>query len=316
MTDTHSPRAVPERRVAAVRRFNRFYTRLIGALDAGHLESPFSLPEVRVMYEIAHRERPTATELARELALDAGYLSRMLRALEERGLLRRDPSERDARRSHLALTRKGRGAFARLDARASDAIGVLLAPLSDGEQRRLVEAMEAVERLLGDGEPRAAPIRLREHRPGDMGWVVHRHGVLYWREYGWDERFEALVARVVADFIEHFDPERERCWIAEREGEIVGSVFLVRHPEEEGAAKLRLLLVEPSARGLGLGRRLVSECTRFARRAGYRKISLWTNGVLTAARAIYAREGYRLVRSETHNHFGPDLVAETWELEL
>ncbi len=297
--------------VAAVRRFNRFYTRRIGILNEGHLRSPFSLAEVRVLYELAHRD-----ELAQELDLDAGYLSRILRRFQTQGLLARTPSAADGRQSHLRLTDAGRETFTALNARSSDEIAAMLAALSPAEQRRLVEAMRAIERLLGArAEPRT-PYVLRPHQPGDIGWVIHRHGALYAQEYGWDERFEALVAEIAAKFIRDFDPRRERCWIAERDGESVGSVFLVRHPDAEGVAKLRLLLVEPSARGLGIGTRLVDECVRFARRAGYRTITLWTQSVLHAARRIYEHAGFRLVREEPHTSFGHDLVGETWEMTL
>ncbi|HKG92903.1 MAG TPA: helix-turn-helix domain-containing GNAT family N-acetyltransferase [Gemmatimonadaceae bacterium] len=305
-----------EEPVAAVRRFNRFYTRRIGALNEGLLRSPFSLTESRVLYELAQRDRPTATELGRELGIDAGYLSRILRDFERRGLLEREPSPADARQSHLGLTSAGREAYAEIDRRSSDEIAAMLGALPPDDRRRLLGAMRAVETLLGDADaaPDAPPYTLRSHRPGDIGWVVHRHGVLYWQEYGWDERFEALVAAVVAEFVQKLDPARERCWIAERGGEIVGSVFLVRQTDE--VAKLRLLLVEPSARGLGLGRRLVDECIAFARAAGYRRITLWTNSVLTAARHIYEQTGFRLVRAEPHTLFGPEQLGETWEKEL
>jgi DNA-binding MarR family transcriptional regulator/N-acetylglutamate synthase-like GNAT family acetyltransferase len=303
-----------DRHVEVVRRFNRFYTRRIGVLQEGHLESPFSLTEGRVLYELAHRDQPTATELGEELHLDAGYLSRILRRFEKGGLVRRTPSKADGRQSLLRLTRRGRAAFAKLNARAHDDMRAMLGDLPATRQRRLVEAMRSIESLLGGPAEAAPPYRLRSHRPGDMGWVVHRHGVLYFQEYGWDERFEALVADVVAKFIKHFDPQRERCWIAERDGEIVGSVFLVAHSKT--VAKLRLLLVEPSARGVGLGHRLVDECVRFAREAGYRKITLWTNSVLHAARRIYEKAGFTLVHAEPHQSFGHDLVGETWELQL
>ncbi|HEU4641834.1 MAG TPA: bifunctional helix-turn-helix transcriptional regulator/GNAT family N-acetyltransferase [Gemmatimonadaceae bacterium] len=306
--------------VAAVRRFNRFYTRQIGVLDEGHLDSPYSLAEVRVLYELAHRNAPSAAELARDLRLDAGYLSRLLRSFEERALIERDPSPTDGRRSHLRLTDAGREAFAPLNARASEEISALLAPLSDAERRRLLEALREVEVLLGGAADRVtgerAPWLLRAPRAGDLGWVVQRHGVLYAREYGWDERFEALVAGIVAHYVEHLDTARERCWIAERDGENVGSVFVVKHPEREGVAKLRLLLVEPSARGLGIGQRLVDECIRFARQAGYHTLMLWTNSVLVSARRIYEGAGFRLVHEETHRDFGPELVGQTWSLDL
>lgn len=304
-----------DRRVAAVRRFNRFYTRRIGALGEGHLSTPFSLTEARVMYELAHRDGPTATDVGRELGLDAGYLSRILRGFGARGLVEKRPSDADARRSVLALTPAGRAAFADLDARAADDVRAMLDGLSDERRRRLAEAMRAVEELLDPpADPDAPPYTLRPHRPGDMGWVTYRHGALYWREYGWNEEFEALVAEIVAEFIRGFDPARERCWMAERDGEIVGSVFLVRATDE--VAKLRLLLVEPHARGLGLGRRLVDECVGFARQAGYRRITLWTNHPLVAARAIYQKAGFRLVAQAPHHSFGQDLVGETWELEV
>jgi DNA-binding MarR family transcriptional regulator/GNAT superfamily N-acetyltransferase len=308
------PASVPDRRIAAVRRFNRFYTRQIGLLQDGYLDSPFSLTQVRVLYELAHRDATSASELSRELGIDAGYLSRILRGFERIGLIHREASDSDARRSILRLTEQGREAFAPLDARSQEDIGAMLGGLSDPEQARLVEAMELIERLLGPrGEPKV-PYVLRPHRPGDMGWVVLRHGVLYAREYGWDERFEALVASVVADFIKQYDPRRERCWIAERGGEPVGSVFLVKGPES--VAKLRLLLVEPEARGLGIGKHLVDECVRFARSVGYRTLTLWTNSVLVAARHLYEQAGFRLINSEPHHSFGHDLVGETWELEL
>jgi DNA-binding MarR family transcriptional regulator/GNAT superfamily N-acetyltransferase len=303
-----------EQRISIVRRFNRFYTKQIGLLGEGYLETPFSLTEARVLYELAHRERPSATELARELALDAGYLSRILRGFERRRLLTRTPSKSDGRQSHLALTARGRAAFAPLDQRSREDIGAMLARLSPDAQRRLIEAMRAVEAMLGGAPDRKPSYLLRPHQPGDMGWVVHRHGALYAHEHGFDERFEALVAGVVAKFVEGYDPRRERCWIAEKDGEIVGSVFLVRR--SRSVAQLRLLLVEPKARGLGIGERLVAECIRFARQAGYRKITLWTNSVLRAARRLYQAAGFRRVHREKHRSFGRSLVGETWELAL
>lgn len=303
-----------QQHVAAARRFNRFYTRHIGVLDEGHLESEFSLAEVRVMYELAHRDGPTATELARDLALDAGYLSRILRGFRKRGLLDRERSRTDGRRTHLRLTRRGRATFAALESRAADDVARSLRPLGPGDRQRLVGAMRTIESVLAPEASSEPTITIREPRPGDLGWVVHRHGALYWEEYGWDERFEALVARVAADYVQQRDPARERCWIAERGGEIVGSVFLVK--KSATVAKLRLLLVEPSARGLGVGTRLVDECIRFAREAGYRKITLWTNSVLLAARRIYERAGFELVLAEEHESFGHKLTAETWEKRL
>ena len=303
-----------EERVAAVRRFSRFYTKQIGVLHEGYLGSPFSLTEGRVLYELAHRDRPTATELARALDLDPGYLSRILREFERRGLLSRKPSEVDARQSHLALTRRGQDAFAPLNTRSRDEIGAMLTALPEADQPRLLEAMSTIETLLGGGAPTRAPYLLRPPHAGDMGWVVHRHGVLYAQEYGFDERFEALVASVVAKFVDDFDARRERCWIAERDGKAVGSVFAVK--QSDTVAQLRLLLVEPEARGLGIGERLVAECVRFAASLGYEKMTLWTNSVLVAARRIYERAGFRLVRSEPHRSFGQDLVGETWERDL
>lgn len=304
--------------VAKVREFNRFYTRLVGALDEGHLHSSFSLAEMRVLYEIAHSPGPTATDLARDLRLDQGYLSRMLRGFERRGLVERVPSPSDARRNHLQLTSKGRSTFAELNTRASQAVADVLAPLADREQRELLDSMRTIESLLGSrpATDPAVPFILRPHRPGDMGWVVHRQAVLYAQEYGWDETYEALISRILADFIDRFDAKRERCWIAERNGEIVGSVFLIKHPERTGVAQLRLLYVERAVRGLGIGRRLVRECTEFARQTGYKAITLWTNSVLTSARKIYEAEGYRLLAENPHHSFGHDLVGQTWELEL
>ena len=303
-----------EARVDAVRRFNRFYTRRIGVLQEGLLQSPFSLAEARVLYELTHRDAPAAAELGRDLGLDAGYLSRILRGLRRRGLVGRRPSASDGRRSLLGLTRRGRAAFATLDERSRLEVGAMLEALPPGGQGRLVESMGTIERLLGGAPRAAAPYVLRAPHPGDMGWVVHRHGVLYAQEYGWDERFEALVAEIVARFVKTFDARRERCWMAEADGEVVGSVFLVR--QSRSVARLRLMLVEPRARGMGIGTRLVGECIRFARQAGYRKITLWTNSVLRAARHIYERSGFRLVHEEKHHSFGHDLVGETWDLKL
>ena len=301
-------------RVDAVRRFNRFYTRQIGLLGKGYLESPFTLAEVRVLYELAHRDAPAAAEIGKALGLDAGYLSRMLSSFRKRGFLTRHASEQDARQSRLSLTEKGRAAFGALEAKSEAAVSKMLEGLPPAEQTRLTGAMAAIENLLGEPTEPKAPYLLRTHQPGDMGWVIHRHGVLYAQEYGWDERFEALVAKIAAEFIQKFDPKRERCWIAARDGAIVGSVFLVRKTER--VAKLRLLLVEPAARGLGIGARLVAECVRFARQAGYRKITLWTQSILDAARHIYHQAGFRMVKRERHRSFGQRLVGETWELTL
>ena len=301
-------------RIEAVRRFNRFYTRQVGALGEGHLDTPFSLTEARVVYELAQRETATATELGQELGLDAGYLSRILRGFHERGLIDRRPSETDARQTRLSLTAAGRAEFAALDAAARRDVGAMLGALPDAEQQRLVGAMHAIEGLLGARTEPREPFILRPPNPGDLGWVVQSHGALYAREYGWDARFEGLVAGVVGDYVRSFDPARERCWIAEVDGWNAGSIFLVRGTDE--VAKLRLLLVEPAARGLGIGRRLVDECIAFAREAGFRRITLWTQENLVTARRIYQNAGFRLAATEVHNNFGVDLTAETWEMDL
>lgn len=304
-----------ERRIATVRRFNRFYTQKIGVLNEGLLRSPFSLAEARILYELCARDQTTATELGNELGLDAGYLSRILRSFEARGLVTRRRSAADARQNLLVITARGRKAFAPLDRGSRAQIRRLLGTLPAAAQNRLVAAIDEIETLLGGrSEIGREAYVLRPLQPGDLGWVVHRHGALYAREYGWDERFEALVAEIAAQFVNNYDPKHERCWIAEKDGSAVGSVFLVRH--SPSVAKLRLLLVEPSARGLGIGRRLVEECVRFARRAGYKKITLWTQSILTTARAIYRRAGFRLVAKERHRSFGHSLVGETWELAL
>jgi DNA-binding MarR family transcriptional regulator/GNAT superfamily N-acetyltransferase len=308
------PKQPSPEQIAGVRRFSRFYTRQIGLLDEGLLESEFSLTEVRVLYELAHRCGLTAADLGRDLGIDRGYLSRLLKSFEARGLIERTPSEGDGRQAHLALTEAGREAFAPLE-RASDIqVAAILSTLSPGERETLVRAMGTVERLLAGGPKLDTSYILRPHRVGDIGWIAHRQGLLYAQEYGWDETFEALVAEIAAAFVKSFDPEWERSWIAEREGEIVGSVFLVRHSDE--IAKLRLLYVELSARGLGIGRRLVEECIGFARAKGYRTLTLWTNDVLTAARGIYQSAGFRLVKEEAHHSFGKDLVGQNWDLDL
>lgn len=303
-----------ERQVAMMRCFTRFYTRRVGVLQEALLQSPFSPTEARVLYEIAQADDTTATALGRELGLDPGYLSRILHSFHERQLIERRPSARDARRSLVRLTAKGRRAFVELDRSSSEETTALLGTLEPGTRRRLLDAMTTIEQVLGRGEPDRVPYLLRTHRPGDLGWVVYRHGVLYAQEYGWDERFEALVAQVVARFVDSFDARRECCWIAERNGENVGSVFLVQ--QSRTVAQLRLLLVEPSARGLGIGRRLIAECTRFARQVRFRRIVLWTNDVLKAARHLYESEGYRLISEERHSKFGPEITGQTWELEL
>jgi DNA-binding MarR family transcriptional regulator/GNAT superfamily N-acetyltransferase len=301
--------------VDAVRRFSRFYTRRVGALRAGLLGSPYPLPEARLLYELGSRGTCSASDLGRDLDLDAGYLSRLLQSLKRRGLLAARRAADDARRSELSLTARGRKAYAQLDSRSREEAAGMLGGLAGGERERLVGAMKTVESLLerkppaGDGN-----ITLRPHRPGDIGWVVSRHGALYAAEYGWDERFEALVAEIAAKFIQQFDPARERCWIAEVAGEPAGCVFLVK--DSSTTAKLRLLIVEPRARGHGLGRRLVRECIGFARDKGYRKLVLWTQSNLAAARAIYKSEGFKLSKTEKHASFGVKLTGEYWELKL
>jgi DNA-binding MarR family transcriptional regulator/GNAT superfamily N-acetyltransferase len=303
-----------EQRIAAMRRFTRFYTRQIGVLREGLHASPFSLTQARVLYELANRSAPTAADIARDLGLDAGYLSRILRGFAQRGLLARTRSPSDGRETHLTLTPAGREAFAPLDRGSHDEIAAMLGPLSARAQARLVEAMATVEQLLGARSKATPPYLLRPHQVGDMGWVVGRHGALYAQEYNWNMEFEALVAEIVAAFVRNFDPRRERCWIAEVDGAPVGSVFLVKQSDEVG--KLRLLLVEPQARGMGIGARLVAECIRFARLSGYRTLTLWTNDILVAARRIYQAAGFRLVQEEKHHSFGHDLVGQNWELDL
>ena len=303
-----------EQRVEAARRFNRFYTRTIGVLREGAYRSPFSLTEVRVLYELAQRDRPTATALGRALGLDAGYLSRILRGFERRGLVARTRSPDDGRQSHLSLTVQGRRVFAPLNARSRAEVAGMLGDLAPAAQERVVGAMQTIERLLAGRPEGPVAWRLRPPEPGDLGWVVHRHGALYAREYGYDQEFEGLVAGIVADFVRHYDGKRERCWIAEQAGEIAGCVFLVK--QSATVAKLRLLLVEPSARGSGLGARLVDECVRFARAAGYRKLTLWTQSELVAARRLYRAAGLRVVRRVRNRSFGKALVSETWERVL
>lgn len=300
-------------RIEAVRHFNRDYTRRIGVLREGLLDSPFSLTQARVLYELAHREEPTATALGQELGLDAGYLSRILSAFARRGLVARRPSKTDGRQSHLRLTPRGRQVFGKLDAASANEVRGLLAPLSAADQDRLVSAMRTIEDVF-DSAKATRSLRIRAPRPGDMGWVIHRHGEVYDQEWGWGAGFEALVAEIVVKFMADRDPRRERAWIAELDGQRVGSIFLVARSKT--VAKLRLLLVEPSARGFGVGQRLVEECIRFARRAGYREIVLWTQSILDPARHIYAKAGFELVGQEPNHEFGQGLTSETWSLKL
>jgi DNA-binding MarR family transcriptional regulator/GNAT superfamily N-acetyltransferase len=300
---------------ARFRRFNRMYTRFIGTLNEGLLNSEFSLAESRVLYEIANRDTPNASEIAAELGLDPGYLSRLLRKFEEKGLLRRRASGEDGRSATLHLTARGRAAFNRLNAMSNEQAESILADLAPGARMELLRCVGAIEDILANTKERK-PFVLRPHRVGDMGWVVYSEGLGYALQFGWDESFEALVAKIVADFIASFDPKRERCWIAEIDGQHAGHIFLVKHPSEPDTAKLRLLYVERSARGLGLGEALVTECLRFARTAGYKKVVLWTQSMLSAAHRIYQRAGFRLVKQEAHHSFGHDLVGQEWELEF
>lgn len=298
--------------IAAIRSFNRAYTRRIGLLNRGLLNSEFNLVEARILYELAHRDRPTAAELADFLALDAGYLSRLLAGLTKRGLLRREPSKADGRAMALGLTSAGRTAFAELDRRSKREVADMLEGFSSGRRRKLVQAMTTVETLLNsDVTPRP---RIRTHEPGDLGWIVERHGAIYARDYGFDATFEALVAEIAAKFLKEFDPARERCWIAELDGERVGSVMLVKHGDE--IAKLRLLLVEAEARGMRLGRQLVETCIAFAKAVGYREITLWTNSILDEARGLYESLGFVLVKEAPHHSFGRHLVGQDWTLSL
>ncbi|HKY94946.1 MAG TPA: MarR family winged helix-turn-helix transcriptional regulator [Kiloniellales bacterium] len=314
MTEAAIAETALAERIAAVRRFNRFYTRRIGVLTRYLNQSRFSLSEARVLYELNNREAPTASDLARDLGLDAGYLSRILSRFEREGFVRRTRSAADSRQSHLHVTAMGRATFAPLNEQSRREVGALLAPLDEHRQREVVQAMERIERLLAAPAEAEKPLTIRTHRPGDLGWVVSAHGRLYAEEFGWDQSFEGLVAEIVAKFQANLDPARERCWIAELGADRVGSVFLVRQTDE--VAKLRLLIVEPAGRGRGVGRRLVAECLAFARACGYRRVVLWTNSVLLAARKIYIDEGFVLTASEPHRSFGQDLIGETWELAL
>ena len=301
-------------RVAAVRRFNRFYTQHLGVLRQDWLDSPFSLTEARVLYEIKERGRATATDIGRDLGLDAGYLSRILRRFHKSGLIRKDVSPDDGRQSFLSITARGRKAFDPLETRTERQVGAVLGRLAAPEQDHLVAAMGVIERTIAPAPKADSDIVLREPRPGDLGWVVTRHAELYAQEYGWGGNFEGICAQIVADFANKFDPKCERGWIAEMDGRNVGCVFLVKDSDE--VARLRLLLVDPVARGRGLGTRLTDECVRFARDAGYRRITLWTHKVLTAARHVYQQAGFRLTSSEKRKSFGQDVVSEYWDMTL
>lgn len=306
--------AILQEHISAVRRFNRFFTRQIGVLREGLLHSPYSLPEARIIFELANRTNLTPSDLCQELGLDAGYSSRILNKLEQQNLIEKTRSDDDGRQRLINLTSEGQKAFALLDNRSSDEVSEMLSELSESNRVRLIEAMQTIEGILDHGFKYAEPFYLRHHEAGDMGWVIHQHGLLYNQEYGWDESFEALVAQICADFINKYDAQKERCWIAEMQGERVGSIFCVKASDE--VAKLRLLLVDPKARGLGLGTRLVKECIRFAKRAGYKKLTLWTNDVLVEARKIYEKHGFKLVEEAPHHSFGRDLVGQNWDLLL
>jgi DNA-binding MarR family transcriptional regulator/GNAT superfamily N-acetyltransferase len=315
-----------EDRIAVVRRFNRFYTRQIGVLRKTFLDSPYSLGEARVLYEIASNAAPTASDIARNLDLDPGYLSRVLRNFEKRGLVNKRRSPQDARQSHLMLSPRGRKSFMPLEARSQHDTAAMLAKLAPADQARLIAAMGTIEQLLagkvtgklagaGDSEPaRQQSYILRAAKPGDFGWIVKRHAELYGEDYGWREPFEGVCAQIVADFVNKYDAARERCWIAEIDDENVGTVMLVN--DGNGIARLRLLLVEPKARGLGIGARLTGEAIAFARKAHYKKITLWTHSVLIAARRIYQHAGFKLVRTEQHRSWGQPVVSEHWDLDL
>jgi DNA-binding MarR family transcriptional regulator/N-acetylglutamate synthase-like GNAT family acetyltransferase len=307
------PESGIHKEVKTLRAFNRFYTRKIGVLD-GMASRPFSLAEARVLYELAHREQPTATDIRNELGLDAGYMSRILRDFERRKLVKREQSKTDERQRFLSLTTKGRKEFAPLDERSNRDVSAMLKELSSAERKQLVEALQTIHRLLDEQIEPKLPYLLRMHQPGDMGWIVHRQAILYAEEYGWDGTYEALAAEIVAQFIKNYDPKRERAWVAERDGRRVGAVFVAKESDE--IAKLRLLHVEAEARGLGIGKRLVKECVQFARQSGYRKMTLWTQSILHAARHIYKETGFQVVSEKKHHSFGKDLTAETWELEL
>ena len=300
--------------IAAVRNFSRVYTRQIGFLRKGLQHSKYSLTEARIVFELAHRTNLTASDLCRELDLDAGYLSRILNKLEQQNLIEKNRSDEDGRQRLIKLTHEGQKAFELLDQRSNDEVSEILSKLSSGDRVNLVDAMATIEGILDKSFKYSEPFYLRQHEAGDMGWVIHQHGLLYHREYGWNERFEILVARICLDFVNTYDAQREHCWIAEMQGEQVGSIFCIR--ENEDVAKLRLLLVSPKMRGSGLGTLLVNECIRFARRAGYKKLTLWTSDILVEARKIYDKADFLLVEEERHRSFGHDLVGQNLELVL
>jgi len=314
---THQRRSVDlSNDIATFRRFNRMYTRYIGTLNEGLLNSKYSLAEARVLYELATRLAPSAKPISEELGMDPGYLSRLLAKFQRARLLKRKASRRDGRSAEIALTPRGKSAFRKLNSRSQRQASTILESLAPSSRAQLIGCMQTMEGVLAKPDRNHPPYVLRPHRVGDMGWVIHRESLGYAQQYGWNEAFEALVARITADFIANFDSSRERCWIAEVDGQSVGHIFLVKHPDEPRTAKLRLLFVEPSARGMGLGDALVKECVAFARTAGYRKIVLWTQSCLAAAHRIYKKAGFRLVKKERHHSFGKDLIGEVWELKL
>ena len=306
--------SVTPEQINAVRRFNRFFTRKIGVLREGLLHSPYSLTEARIIFELAVQGRLTPSDLCRELGLDPGYVSRTLNKLNQQNIIEKIRSDSDGRQRLISLTGEGEKVAGMLSQRSNEEAGEMLAGLAPEERTRFLDAMNVIQTILDSGLKYSEPFYIRNHEPGDLGWVIRRHGLLYSQEYGWDERFEAFVAEVCADFINNYNPQKERCWIAEMNGRQVGSVFCKM--ETADVAKLRMLLVDPSARSLGLGRRLVDECLRFAKRTGYKKITLWTNDILTAAARIYREKGFSLVREEPHQSFGKDLVGQYWELQL
>jgi DNA-binding MarR family transcriptional regulator/GNAT superfamily N-acetyltransferase len=316
MTAPIEPKPANTHDAAIFRRFNRMYTRFIGTLNEGLLNTDYSLAEARVIYELANRSAPKASEIAEELGLDPGYLSRLLAKFEQSGLLKRKASEQDGRYAELSLAPKGKSAFKKLNALSEEQAATVLQTLPPSARMELIDCMKTIEAILTKTDRSQRAFILRPHRVGDMGWIVHREGLGYAEQYGWDGTFEALVAQIAAEFVTNFDPNRERCWMAEMDGHNVGHVFLVKHPSQPSIAKLRLLFVEPSARGMGLGDALVQECIRFARSAGYRKVVLWTQSILTPAHRIYQKAGFRLTKEEPHHSFGQDLVGQEWELEL
>ncbi len=302
--------------ITIFRRFNRMYTRYIGTLNEGLLHSKYSLAEARVLYELATRAEPSAKAISEELGMDPGYLSRLLAKFQRASLLKRKASVRDGRSAEIVLTPRGKSAFRKLNSRSQRQARTILESLAPSARTHFIDCMQSIEGVLAKPDRDRPPYVLRPHRVGDMGWVIYRESLGYAQQYGWDETFEALVARITADFISNFDSSRERCWIAEVDGQNVGHIFLVKHPRQPRTAKLRLLFVEPSARGMGLGDALVKECIAFARTAGYRRIVLWTQSCLAAAHRIYKKAGFRVVKREPHHSFGKDLIGEVWELKL